>query len=167
MKKIKLTRGKFALIDDEDFNLVSKYKWHYMPGGKSTLNGYANHNIFNKKYWKENKKNISIHIKMHNLIMQPPKEMVIDHINHNGLDNRRCNLRICTMKENYHNQPKRKNNKWEYHGITKSGNKFYAQIQINGKKYWRRGFDTQKQAAIEYNKMAKKLFGNFANLNKI
>jgi len=167
MKKIPLTQGKFAIIDDEDFELVSKYKWHYMPGGLSTNNGYAVHSIFNKKIWKEEKKVRNFHLRMHNLIMNTPLKMTVDHINHNGLDNRKSNLRVCSLKENCQNQPKRKHGTLIYQGITKMGNKFYAQVQKNGKKHWGNGFYTQKEAAIEYNKLAKKIFGKFANLNDI
>jgi len=165
MKKIKLTMGKFALVDNEDFEELSKNKWHFVHG--NTKHGYASRLIFNKEIWKNHKKNRSQAVRMHNQIMRPPKGMVVDHINGDGLNNQKKNLRICTPLENYFNRPKRKDSKLKYRGIIKHGHKFGVQIMKNGKIYRIHGFNTQKEAALEYNKMAKILHGEFASLNKI
>ena len=94
MKKIKLTQGKVALVDDEDYERVSKIKWAAEQCSTVKSNYYA--------------RNRNQNIKMHRLIMDLDKsDLVVDHINHNTLDNRKKNLRICTKAENNRN---RKNN---------------------------------------------------------
>ena len=90
MKKIKLTQGKFALVDDEDFERVSQYKWTAEKCSKSE-NYYA--------------RNRTINAKMHRLIMGVCKsKLVVDHVNHRTLDNRKENLRVCTQKQNLRNR---------------------------------------------------------------
>jgi hypothetical protein len=165
MKKIKLTQNKWTLIDDEDFELVNKYKWRYVKAHNG--NGYAHHTIHDKEFYKINKKRRIITLNIQNLIMNPPKGMLVDHINNDGLDNRRCNLRICSYKQNTCNKRKTQNTELKYKGISKYGNRFRAQLHDGGKRYSINGFKTQKEAAIAYNKKAIELFGEFANLNKI
>lgn len=87
MKYIELTKQEKALVDDEDYNWLSYFKWHY-------ANGYAQSNLLKNR------------LSMHSLIMNTPKGMDTDHINHNTLDNRRENLRICTRSENLLNAKK-------------------------------------------------------------
>lgn len=164
MKKIKLTQGKFAIIDDEDFELVSKYKWHYLSTHNN--NGYAVHNIYDKKRFEKTGIKRNKHIMMHNFIMQTPKGMITDHINGNGLNNIKNNLRICTRKENSRNRIGNKGSS-QYKGIIKRWSKFSVRIIKNGKTYYSSGFDTLEEAALEYNRMAKELHGEFAKLNKI
>ena len=88
MKYIPLTQGKFAIVDDDMYEYLNQWKWCLRK--KSERSFYAGRNDW------ENKKNHIV--TMQQLIMNPPKGMVIDHINGNGLDNRRCNLRICTRE---------------------------------------------------------------------
>ena len=75
-------RNKYALIDEADYPLVSKYKWYFCEGYARTARG-----IF-----------------MHRLIMSPKNEMTVDHLNHNRLDNRRKNLRVCSLSDNLKNK---------------------------------------------------------------
>ncbi len=155
---IPLTQGKFALIDKKDFKLISKYKWHYRKSGKTHgKNGYAQ----NRKFF------------MHNLIMRPLNGFVVDHINRNGLDNRRGNLRLGTISQNYANFPK-KNGRSKYRGVhflkrrkEFKGKPWGASTTINGKSVYIGVYDTEKEAGLAYNKVAKKAFGKFAQLNKI
>ena len=95
MKKIKLTQGKYAMIDDEDYERVSQYKWTAEKCSKSE-NYYA--------------RNRTINTKMHRLIMglDSSSKLVVDHIGHNTLDNRKKYLRVCTQKENLRNRRKKK-----------------------------------------------------------
>jgi len=93
MKKIKLSQGKVTLVDDEDFDLLSKYRWHYHTGCRCE---YAR-----RSTWKDGKVGT---IYMHQMIINTPPGLETDHINGNKLDNRRENLRICTTRENQHNQ---------------------------------------------------------------
>ena len=102
MKKIKLTQGKVALVDDGDFEWLSQWKWTYKNGG------YAYRSIGSKG-----------HIFLHRAIMKSPKNLEIDHINGNGLDNRRSNLRFATHKQNIRNQQKQKNRTSKYKGVSR------------------------------------------------
>lgn len=153
MKEIKLTQGKVALVDDEDYNWVNQKTWQ----------AQVNHcGIFYacSGYRRE---------KMHRVIMglQKGDKRQVDHINHNGLDNRRCNLRICTNAQNCMNG-KRKGGTSKYKGVHlfKPKGKWYAQIEIGGRKHFFLGsYSTEEDAAIAYNNAAIKYFGEFAHLN--
>ena len=122
MLKVKIVgkygQGKFATIDD-DFLYLTKYRW-YLYNGR-----YAARN----KYLGNNKTKV---VFMHNEILEKPKNMVIDHINGNGLDNRLSNIRVCTQSQNMLNINKHKDNKSGHKGIyfCKNVNKWRAQITI-------------------------------------
>ncbi len=103
------------------------------------------------------------------LIMNCPKGKLVDHRNHDTLDNRKENLRICTHKENMQNRISDKNSFSIYKGVYKTCTKnlFESSIGVNNKKIALGYFKTEVEAALEYNKAAKKYFGEFAYLNKI
>ena len=155
MKQIPLTQWKFALVDDEDFEYVSKYKWYTH---KNLNKYYAVRNIMleNKKY--------SL-TQMHAFIMNTPKWMVIDHINGDWLDNRRENLRICTRRENQLNRGKSKNNKSWFKGVSlnKKTGKWRASIQINNKLRHLWTFSDKLEAYNIYCEAAKKYHWEFAH----
>src|SRR4030066_2184242 len=96
MKEIKLTRGKVAIVDDEDYEWINQWKWH------CNGQGYAERHcdIPGKRTM----------IKMHRLILNTPNGMETDHINHNRLDNRKSNLRVRTRSQNAINTPIRSSN---------------------------------------------------------
>ncbi|MMZ67947.1 hypothetical protein D1872_305870 [compost metagenome] len=98
MREIPLTQGKVAIIDDEDFEKVSAYKWCY----SSTIGYAVSRKVVNGKRQP---------VLMHRLILDAPPGLVTDHINHDKLDNRKANLRLCTRHENNRNMPLRSNNK--------------------------------------------------------
>jgi hypothetical protein len=149
MKEIKLTQGKVTVVDDEDYEWLNQWKWHYAGGS-------ALRNIVKNKKWKS--------IWMHRLIMNTPDDLYVDHINHNRLDNRKKNLRICTTGQNNRNSLKRKNNKSGYKGVywKKQSKKWCAEIGINNERMYLGLFVDIKDAVNAYNRKAKELHGEFA-----
>jgi len=153
-KLIPLTQDKFAIVDADDYDRLNKYKWY---ASKKRRNYYAKrrgpHGI----------------VAMHRVILNAPRGLVVDHINHNGLDNRKENLRLCTVAQNCRNaRPCNKPNQWsKYKGVTfhKRKNRFMAAIRYNRKKYFLGYFKNETDAAKAYDKAAKKFFGEFAYLN--
>ena len=127
MKKIPLTQGQFALVDDDDFELVSQYKW-YAAWSPSTKGFYAITHIH-----KPDGKRTTL--KMHRLIMNPKPGEDVDHIHHNTLDNRKSELRLCTRSQNMQNTRKYANNRSGHKGVRWRNDcqKWRAQIWINGK----------------------------------
>jgi len=158
MKQIPLTQGMFALVDDDDFEALSKWKWH---ANKSKGNYYACRNSP-----RVNKKRTSI--KMHRQIMNVPNDgLFIDHINGNGLDNRRENLRLCTNAENTRNSRVSSSNTTGYRGVSLHGptKKFRARIKSDDGTIYLGHFKTAIDAALAYDFAAKRFHGEFARLN--
>ena len=106
---------------------------------------------------------------MHRLIIDCPVNMQTDHINGNGLDNRKSNLRVCYNYQNARNQKLRPNSNSGFKGVSliKDRNKWVAQIKVNGKVKYLGAYTLKEEAARAYNKAAKELFGEFAWLNKL
>jgi len=102
---------------------------------------------------------------LHRIIMNPCRNMVVDHINGDGLDNRKSNLRVCTQAKNLANKRKNKYSKSRYKGVVKqsNGSKFVARC----KDIYLGSFVSEHEAAAAYNKKALELFGEYAYINKI
>jgi hypothetical protein len=165
MNKIELTQGKSAIVDADDFERVNEFKWHY----HDRATGYAGR----KQHigYKDGKR-IQKRISMHRFIMGVEDSKVhIDHINHDTLDNRKSNLRLCTNSENRRNQKIRKGGSSKYKGVHKTrDNKvkpFRASIKFNQKCINLGNFAAELDAAIAYNKAALHYFGEFALLNDV
>jgi len=156
MKEIQLTQGKTAVIDDEDFQLISKWKWRVVKK-KSDQTCYA------MRRTKENGKHIAV--TMHRAIMNPPKGAPIDHIDGDGLNNRRSNLRVCTHAQNCWNRKHNSNAKNRFKGVYKKGTRWESFITTNRQKVYLGSFETDLEAALAYNIAATKYFGDFAKLN--
>jgi hypothetical protein len=120
MKEIKLTKGKIALVDDEDYEELNKIKWYPI---KSSNTFYA---IGNDYSGAKNKPK-----SMHTMIMKTPKGMYTDHIDHNGLNNQKSNLRIVTSRQNSQNRNIKKTSKYIGVHWNKELNKWVSQININ------------------------------------
>jgi hypothetical protein len=103
---------------------------------------------------------------MHRQIMKPPRGMCVDHINGNGLDNRRCNLRICTPKQNSCNRSKQRNARHRFIGVRPCGKDTYeAIVDHNGKRHREGPFDDEVEAAKARDRLAVQLHGKYARLN--
>lgn len=154
MKEIKLTQGKVALVDDEDFEYLNQWKWY---ANKNNRCFYAVRGIK-----KDNKWTLEA---MHRIILNTPNNMVCDHINHDGLDNRRRNLRNCTKSENGMNRVP--TGKVKYLGVNKKwkGGGYSAKISVLGIHYCLGNYKHDWAAALAYDIAAKKYHGEFANLN--
>jgi hypothetical protein len=158
MKEIKLTQGKFAIVDDEDFEELNKYKWYLKKGKKGTFYAQRTKWYPNGQYKKA--------IMMHREIMKKEltnKKPFTDHINHDGLDNRKNNLRPCTNSQNMANCRQHKDSNspkgiyWD-----KERQKWAVQICCNYKKHAIGRFNNLEEAVLAYDIKAKELFENFA-----
>ncbi len=160
MKEIPLTKGVFALVDDEDYEYLNRHKWTV---SKTDYTYYA------IRYLWINKKRYPI--LMHRMIMYTPTKLVVDHVDKNGLNNQKCNLRNCTSSQNQTNKNPR--GKSKYMGVYfvpytyKNNNKIYikAAITINKKRIYLGRFKTEIDAAKAYDKAAIFYKNEFANLN--
>ena len=161
MKLIELTKNQFAIVDDVDYETLSKHKWH----AKKTRHGYCA--ARNAAIAPGQRKTEYMHI----VIAERcglNTDMIIDHIDGDSLNNQRNNLRPATNKENCCNRPlKNKNNTAGLKGVTfaKKYNKWQAQIRHNGRRIWLGYFDDVNAAARAYDEKAIELFGEFANPN--
>ncbi len=156
-RKIPLSKGEFAIVDVEDFESLSKFSWYVMAGTHSFY-AYRSITVFGK-----NKV-----IAMHRQIMPPPDGYVVDHENHEGLDNRKANLRLATISQNNCNRRRSPNiGRSKYKGIDfdDSRKKWRARIRFNNKRVFLGYFDNEIDAAKAYDAAARKLHGDFAVLN--
>jgi len=158
MQKIQLTKGCIALVDDDDYEYLNQFKWRLADTNQWTK--YAQTAIkINGKYKT---------FLMHRMIMNPLKNLQVDHINHNGLDNTKNNLRICTRSENCrHFRRMIKFNDFGFKGIKFKDNGWEAEIRINGKQKYLGRSKNPIEAAKIYNIAALKYFGDYAVLNPL
>lgn len=142
MIEIPLTRGAVALVDDEDADMILQYNWILLHGvGHSTK--YA-------------VRSGCAGFMMHRFLMSPPPGMVVDHIDHNGLNNQRANLRVVTYSQNtHHRRNPAKGYTWE--GARR---KWKAAIVVDGKSIYLGRFDTEQEAASAYERIRSEIFGD-------
>lgn len=147
-KKVPLKNGHFAIVDDEDYELVSRYRWHLLPSPNAP-GGYA-----------------VTKMRLHRLILEVPPDMVVDHINGDPLDNRKCNLRICTNAQNQQNTGSRGGSS-RHKGVSfnrKSG-KWLGCFLFEGRRYYCGLWDTEDDAAKAVDKKRGEVCGTFASKN--
>jgi hypothetical protein len=155
VKEIPLTRGMFAIVDDDDFERLSKFNWHY------TNKGYA--------VRKHNEISNLAQVFMHRDILNCPKGKFVDHINRNKLDNRKENLRIADAKQNGANRDILSNNTSGYIGVSycKRMRKWSASTRVNFKQKHLGYYDSKEDAAKAYNVAVLAVHGDFASLNDV
>ena len=152
---VPLSQGKFATVDPEDYEWLSQWKWSLR---KAPYTSYAVRGTKINGKWTT--------IIMHRLIMNAQKGQEIDHINHNGLDNRKCNLRFCTRSQNIMNtRPKRGTSKYKGVSWCKMTQNWLSCIMMDGEYINLGYYDDEIDAAKTYDDKAKELFGEFACLN--
>ena len=151
-RKIPLTKGKFARVDLADYPRLKKYNWSAVK---------APNTYYAVRYHRKKE------IRMHRQITNAPAHLVCDHIDHNGLNNTRKNLRLCTLAQNALNQKHRKGCSSRYKGVYyhKRDKTYHARIYHKGRSYHLGSFKNEKHAAKAYDKKARQLFGRFAHLN--
>ena len=154
MKIIELTQNKVAIVDEEDYEKINVYKWCAI---KCKTTWYAARN----NYVSKGKQKL---LRMHREILNAPLNIQVDHINGNGLDNRKENLRLCTHQQNQHNKKHpQKNNKFKIKGVhyCKNLNKFRARIGFNNKSIHLGYFNVLGDADSAYRIAEEKYFGEF------
>lgn len=154
-RRIPLTRGKFAIVDPEDYERLSRYNWH-AENSKQTFYATASEKINGKRK----------SAKMHRKILEVGPDLLVDHINHNGLDNRKVNLRPATFAQNAWNRQGISHSS-RFKGVTwnKHRKKWKTTIAIACKNIHLGYFEDEMEAAKTYDERAKKYQGQFAALN--
>lgn len=158
MKQIPLTQGQVAIVDDEDYELVSSVKWYAQRVKRG--NGFC--------FYAANGGGGRL-LQMHRYILNvKDSNILVDHRDGNGLNNCRNNIRTCTQAENVRNMRKTKISSSKYKGVTKKPDgRYEASVEMHKKCYYAGRFIKEEEAALAYNKKATELFGEFANLNII
>jgi hypothetical protein len=152
---VPLTKGLEALVDLVDLPHVSAFNWHALVTATGHAYAMRSSVVSGKRTM----------VLMHRMLMNPPDGMVIDHINGNGLDNRRANIRICTQNDNMKNQVVHRTNKIGLKGVylPKDKKRYRATIQVAGQTVHLGFYDTAEEAAAAYRGASKALYGEFAN----
>ncbi len=160
MKEIPLTQGQMALVDDADYVELSKYKWF------AQKNCWGDFYAARKSSMKEGKR-FNIYMSRQLLGLDYGDKREGDHQNHNTLDNRRSNIRICTHSQNMRNQKLSLNQTSRFKGVTwsKLYRKWIASIYINGRAKFLGSWDIEEVAALAYDMVAIREHGEFAHLN--
>lgn len=151
--EIPLSQGQVALIDEADSERVLARSWHSTPGGRTL---YAR----SPKQGGEKSP-----VLMHRIILDVPVGMVVDHIDGDGLNNVRSNLRICTHKQNIRSQRAQRRGYSRFKGVSMRGSSWFAYIQHDGETIHLGSFKDESRAARQYDRAARLLFGQFAKTN--
>jgi hypothetical protein len=149
MRLIPLTRGKFAQVDDEDYEWLMEYNWQ------------ARHV---QNVWYAACRQLGY---MHRAIAERYGFLIkfVDHKDIDGLNNQKQNLRQCTKRQNQQNQRKRHGCSSQYKGVCVAGTKWGASIRVNGKRIHLSYYDDEIEAARVYDRAAIEYFGAFAKIN--
>lgn len=154
MRSIQSTQGYSLLCDDEDYERLNTYSW------------YA-HNCTSQKRpaRREGTGKRRVIFAHHEVFGRPPKGMVVDHINGDPWDNRRCNLRFATFGQNVRNQRRERKDWGGGKGVYLVNGKLFVKIMARGELHQFCGFETVREADLAYDALALHLHGEFASLN--
>jgi hypothetical protein len=159
MKKIPLTQGMFAMVDDEDFEFLNQWKWSVHKGKNNSFYAKRNSNSTDGLLKRKN-------ILMHREIMKiTDPNIIIDHEDHNGLNCQKSNMRSCNHSENNKNRSSHGASKFLGVSWQASIKRWRAEIKNNNVKEYIGVYINEVDAAKAYDKKAIKLHGEFANLN--
>jgi len=157
MKEIKLNRGFSAKVDDEDYDFLNQWKWY----------AFTNKYTFYAVRQPSRKEGPRKLIFMHRIIINTPENLEVDHIDHNGLNNQKINLRNCTRGQNQKNRINKKVFSSPYKGVFYDRKYIRSVIYLKHKAIHLGTFKTEESAALAYNKAAIQYHKKFANLNII
>lgn len=160
MREIQLSQGYAALVDDEDYGRVSGFRWVALVVRNVV---YAV-----RRFKRDDGKWTTTYL--HRFLMGEPKGLMVDHIDGNGLNNQRSNLRLATNSQNQANARKSVTNKSGYKGVHwvswgKAGGKWRANVSVGGQRKIVGYFSCPAEAAKARDKAALELHGEFASLN--
>lgn len=156
VNSIPLTQGRFAIVDDDDFEDLTKHKWYYMPIGYAGRHSKLSDPEGSGKF-----------IYMHRVIMNALPKQEVDHVNHDKLDNRRINLRLASSRQNKCNTNLRINNKSGLKGVSWSKRRklWTAQVKVSVGRTQNLGYyDNKYDAYAAYCSVARELYGEFARV---
>ena len=160
MKLIKLTQGRWATVDDDDYHWLNQWNWYAHKDGRAY---YAMRQQIIPAG--NDTKGVAVKVRMHRLITHCPRTLQVDHIDHDGLNNRRDNLRCCTTAQNAYNALPSPNGTSRYKGVRFHKYSWEARIQHNSNRIHIGCFSNEIEAAAAYDQKAKELFADFAYLN--
>lgn len=154
--KIPLSQGKFAEVNTGDFEKLNKFRWTLKTSKRTSV-------LYAKRFAIVNGKQTTI--QMHTQIMNPPKGMQVDHIDRDGLNNRRSNLRITTRAQNQQNQRKHSKGSSKYRGVTFTAYGWVARISVNNKQVSLGIWSNEIKAALAYDMACRKYHGKHGRPN--
>lgn len=157
-KQIQLSKGKYTIVDDEDFEYLNQWKWCVNSAG------YAVRTV---NFKTSSGKKTTTTIRMHRVILKPLPGMQVDHIDNDKLNNQKSNLRECTNEENGRNKGLPNTNSSGFKGVEKRNRRWRAAIKVSQRKIHLGFFSCPIEAARAYNAAALKYHGEFAKLNEI
>lgn len=162
MQTIVLTKGKVAVIDDIDYESVSSFRWYARKNERGNWYAATSMRIDGKRR----------QVHMHRFIYGADliQKILVDHVNGDGLDNRRENLRAATHQQNTIHSKKRSGCYTSaFKGVhySRTHNRWVAKLYSKGRLVMKRRFKTEREAALEYNHKVIEIHGNYAVLNKV